>query len=333
MQIYTFLLLLLTACSIPIYTHNKILLLTFAYNKPEFIELQYKTFQQFLVDDYEFIIINDANEPTMFKQIVDTCNAYNLACINIPQEIHQRPYLDRPKGPFILSNYNSANARNCNVVQYALDTIDFSQFDIVALFDADLFLINKFSISEFLKDYELAGYDRLDFSLPRRSKSFLWIGLIFLNVSSSLQKNAFNVNCGYISKSVVDSGGYSNYYLELIKPKTYYFERIQVESFICNACKQEKKYRCNHNKEILQQNQFDEKQIQFIQDTPIDWGSGSETIGMETGRNLEFFLNRTFVHYQAASNYAPKSAIGIDMAQFHKDKTAAFQSFINLILD
>ncbi len=46
----------------------KVLLFTFAYNRPELIELQYKTFKKFLLDDYELIVINDAKSPDMIKQ-------------------------------------------------------------------------------------------------------------------------------------------------------------------------------------------------------------------------------------------------------------------------
>ncbi len=313
--------------------HAKVLLFTYSYNKPEFIELQYKTFNKFLLDDYELIVINDANNLEMQNQIMETCTRYNLRCINIPQEIHQRPYLDRPKGPFVLSNHNSANARNCNVVQYSLDILGFSHSDIIALFDSDIFLIKEFSITEYLQGFDLAGYDRLDFSLPRKSKSFLWIGLIFLKTNALLLKESFNVNCGYIGASIVDSGGYSNYYLEFIQPKIHYFEKIMVEDFICEPCKQEKNYRCKHNTKILKNKGLDDNLIRFIQDTPIDWGSGSSIIGMAAGRNLEFFLDNTFVHYQGASNYAPLSTLGIDMAQFHLDKTNAFKAYINIILN
>lgn len=38
------------------------------------------------------------------------------------------------------------------------------------------------------------------------------------------------------------------------------------------------------------------------------------------------------MHYRGASNYAPLPKQGIDMKQFHKDKTAAFEDFLETIL-
>ena len=44
---YIFGIVLLLTSSLP--TQAKVLIFTFAYNKPEFIELQYKTFKKFLL--------------------------------------------------------------------------------------------------------------------------------------------------------------------------------------------------------------------------------------------------------------------------------------------
>ncbi len=85
--------------------------------------------------------------------------------------------------------------------------------------------------------------------------------------------------------------------------------------------------------QILQENSFSQNIIHFIQDIPIDWGSGSKELGMHKGRNLKFFLDNTVVHYRGASNYAPKSALGIDMDQFQFDKTKAFEKFLKNILN
>lgn len=309
----------------------KVIVFTYSYNRPEFIEIQYKTFKKFLKDDYELIVINDANNPELADQISDTCHTYHLRCIKIPQEIHERPYLNRPDGVFFVSNHQSPCVRNCNVVQYSLDMLGVHHSNIVALFDADLFLIKEFSITQYLKGYDVAGFDRApEYAPPRNKKNFLWIGLIFLNFGTMQQKTAFNVNCGYIDEIVMDSGGYTYYYLH--QAQVAYFDKLRIDQFICQDCKKQRSYRCIHNTRTLQKNGFTNNVIQLIQNTPIDWGSGSKELGMHRGRNLEFFLNNTFVHYQGASKYASLSAHGIDMEQFHYDKTKAFECFLRAIL-
>src|SRR5271156_2071886 len=76
-------------------SHAKILIFTYAFNRPEFIEFQHKTFQKFLKDEYEFIIFSDAKTDSQHKEIESVCFKYDLKCIRIPQEIHDRPYLER----------------------------------------------------------------------------------------------------------------------------------------------------------------------------------------------------------------------------------------------
>jgi hypothetical protein len=77
---------------------SKILLFTYSYNRPDFIKIQCKTFKKFLEDDYEFVVFNDARDQNMEQKINQTCTRYGIRCIRIPQEIHDRPYLQRWPG-------------------------------------------------------------------------------------------------------------------------------------------------------------------------------------------------------------------------------------------
>ena len=52
---------------------EKILIITHAYNRPEFIEIQHLTFQKFLADEYEFVVFNDAPTDAMANQISKAC--------------------------------------------------------------------------------------------------------------------------------------------------------------------------------------------------------------------------------------------------------------------
>ena len=207
---------------------GKIYLFTYAYNQPDFIEIQYKTFKKFLKDDYEFIVFNDASEAEMASQIVAMCQKYDIRCIPIPQEIHEIPYLDRPKESN-LAKYNWPNVRNCNVVQYSLDMIGIYHDDIVALFDSDLFLIKEFSIRAFMKKNNIAAvmrpcYDQWwkhtcnEFHPGIEPFNYMWIGLAFLNMPLLEDRAAINFNCGFVHDTIkVDSGGYTHYYLDKTK--------------------------------------------------------------------------------------------------------------------
>lgn len=326
-SLFLILFLLIKICGM----QAKVLICTFAYNRPDFIELQHTLFKKFLRDDYEFIVFDDSVDATLTAAINAVCTTHGISYIKIPQEIHARPYLHRFPKPAWFARYHNGSVRNCNVAQYALDTIGFDHDDLVILFEADVFLIKEFSFREYMQNCTLAGYDRcVEYNDPRRKLPFLWIGLIYVNVNALPNKYAFNVNCGQINDINIDSGGHLHYYLKKIEKKQIkLFDKIRVEQLACKQCETQKNYRCTHNTATLQAKGFDAATIQFIQEVPIDWGSGSKS--SLSKRNLEFLHNNCFIHFYGASGYAMYSPY-CNIKQLHKDKTEAFERYITMLL-
>lgn len=316
----------------------KVLLFTYAYNKPEFIELQYLTFKKFLQDEHELVVFNDARDPVLFMGIEQMCKKYNLQCYTIPQEIHAMPFTDKPAYLthdllWIINEYQAPSVRNCNVAQYSLDNYGFESNDIVALLDSDLFLIKEFSIEKYMKDHVLAGYDRI-VEHPEKGTDthYLWIGLIFMNTAIMPNKNMFSLNCAFCNNVLLDSGGQTHYYIkENPTVSVKYFNKLLISRFHCKKCKQNKNYRCTHNTSELAKLGFNDETIRFIQDVPLD-NTGvprpDSLVGV-ANRNIEFYLNNTFVHFAGASGYASAAAGKFNVQQFYKDKTDAFLKFIN----
>src|SRR5690348_14973933 len=94
----------------------QVMIFTYAFNRPDFIEIQHKTFQKFVQDEYTFIVFNDANNEQMARAINETCQKLNIVPIRIPQDIHQRAYLNRWPGEI----FNHPTIRNVNAVMYSL---------------------------------------------------------------------------------------------------------------------------------------------------------------------------------------------------------------------
>ena len=136
---YFFILLCLT-----LFNHNglvasgNVLIMTYSFNRPDFIEIQDKTFKKFLKDDYTFVVYNDARDEEISNQIIETCNRLNLQCIRIPQAIHDAPYLQR----WPCEDNNHPSVRNSNVVQFSLNTLGFDHDGIVMIIDSDMRLNN-----------------------------------------------------------------------------------------------------------------------------------------------------------------------------------------------
>ncbi len=280
----------------------KVLIFTYAYNRPDFIEIQHKTFKKYLKDEYEFIVFNDARNHNMENQINHMCTHYGIRCIRIPQEIHSRPYLQR----WPSENYNDPAVRNCNVVQYSLNKVGFDHDDIVALLDSDLFLVKEFSIRTYMQGQPVAGVHQ---SRATGRIRYLWIGLIFLDMAILPDKRTINFNCGRVHGVSVDAGGHSHYYLERHPniPVKYLNQRYPYV-FHCDNCKRSNASFCRHNNQLLRDRGFDDIWIKFIQDGP---------------RDMEFYQNEHFVHYRAGSNWNNLSQA------YHNQKTQILRNFIN----
>lgn len=284
---------------------EKVLIFTYSYNRPDFIEMQHKTFKKFLRDDYEFVVFNDAPATNMAAQIDHKCAELGIRCIRIPQYIHNLPYLQRWKG----EDYNHPAVRNCNVVQYSLNTLGFYHDGIVALFDSDLFLVKEFSITEYMQNYDVAGLPQ---SKDKGGKAveYLWIGLAFLKMNTMPNKTTINFNCGKADDVPVDAGGNSYYYLKN-NPNISVgrMNLMNLPIFLCSEC--QNAGWCPHNTVELEANGFSPHEIKFIQAGP--W-------------NTEFMLNRIFLHYRGGTNWDHKSG------DYHSGKTRIFNDFIDGIL-
>ena len=307
----------------------RVIIFTYSYNRPDFIEIQYKTFKKFLLDDYEFIVFNDATNPAMKQEIRDMCKTCHIQCIDIPQEIHS--HLNSIIAPNVL-----AAERNCNVVQYSLDLLGFKHDDILVLLDSDLFLINYFSIRKFLAGYDIASFLRKCSDSPRHNCKkihpnhptieYLWIGLIFLDMRTLPNKEIFNVHREPVlldnHKLInLDSGGYTYYYLrENPQVAIKRIQRINLKEMLCKQCIKQKNETCSHNTQSLLELGLSSQIINLTQTIPFDMREG------QSHRGVELFEGETFFHYKAGSNYTMQSQ------SFCERKLKIFNDFINTIL-
>lgn len=130
-------------------SYAKVLVITPVYNRPDFIEMQYKTFKKFLKDDYEFKVFNDADNPVMEQEIKNMCARYGVECIRVPQNRHNvNPLCYRAVASF----------RHGESLQFAFEEYAFKHDDIVLLLDSDVFLIHDLNVHEFMGDADVYGF-------------------------------------------------------------------------------------------------------------------------------------------------------------------------------
>ncbi len=252
--------LLLAACS----SHAKVLIFTCAFNRPDFIEIQHKTFQKFIEDDYEFVVFNDASNHNAEQHIKNMCDKYDIECIRIPPEIHNKPYLPRWPG----ENYHAPAVRNVNAVMYSLNTRGFDHDDILVMLESDVFLVKPINISQLMQHYDIAGR----FITPSKrigwigEITYLWHGLAFLNLKTMPNKRTITFNCGRVDNTPVDAGGQSYYYLRNNPEiKLFSFDHVFSNELKCDSCKNTNTPTCIHNTQELAKTGLDEHQITFFQ--------------------------------------------------------------------
>jgi hypothetical protein len=192
----------------------KVRILTFHCNRPSFIELQQRTLQKFMLDDYELIVFNDGATPEMEREIREACNRCGIQCIRFQPEWHytdplnqkilewlKDPHLESPcfgdivpseVTPEVIVKHGSA--RHCHLLQYAMDHYGYDHDDVVAVMDGDAFFIRKISLREKLKGLDILGMTR-----SVRGISYLWVPFI-----ACIPTNLPNLKDLQFNKAVID---------------------------------------------------------------------------------------------------------------------------------
>lgn len=306
----------------PCLIDSKILIITHNYNQPNFVEMQYTTFKTFMLDDFEYVVFNDAaKEPTAIE-IDNMCQKYGIRCMRVPQI--RRAVVPKHTFP-------QACTRHAQAFQYSMEALGFDHDDILMIVDSDMFLIKPFSPRTFLEGYDIAGAAwRLD------PVVYLWPGLIFLRMNVLPDKKTMQFFPGRIKDKSVDTGGYFYYYLEAHPDlKVLFFQEGRLfidrnlslyvsrpssngQRFLsghqmCNACRTSNARLCSHTKAVLQERNFDQRIIDSI-------------MSKKFPSNTEFMLNDTFFHYREGSGYLNRAA------SYYQTKYDQSKEFISMML-
>lgn len=290
-------------------TTEKVLIITHAFARPEFIEIQHKTFKKFLEDPYEYVVFDDAKTEEMSQQIKSMCALHDIRYIRIPQDIHTRPYLPRLPSEPLQRN----NVRHANNVQYSCDILGFDHEGIVVILDSDMFLIRPFSITQHMRDKDVSAYVK---TAPKGIRC-ICPALSILHMDKLPNRRSMNFNCGFAEGDVpVDSGGWTHYYFKqhpsvnvhevsVIKSEHLYCGRIEQSIPVDTHTPEHVK------RDTYQQHGFNEREIQFLLKQP---------------NTFEFYLDKYFLHYSDGSNCYNKTQ------DFHAHKARIFKEFIDAIL-
>ncbi len=206
----------------------KVRLLTFCYNKPQFIEWQYKMLKEYFLDDFELIVFNDAVSAELTQAIESTCQQLGIQCVRFEQHWHQthalnnylKGHLDSGrvyshlqfKPPRTLASISEQpSVRHCHVIQYALEQYGYMHDDIVAIMDADAFFIRPFSVRKELSSTDIVGIQR---SVQENNIEYLWV--VFAAFDPQKLPNLYDLrfHVDVIDDVLHDSGAHTYHYIK-----------------------------------------------------------------------------------------------------------------------
>lgn len=274
----------------------KVLIFTHSHSRPDFIELQDKTFKAFLEDEYEFVIFNDAPNPSLCNAIEQTCNKLNLRCIRIPQKLHQRPF--------------DPGARHIDGIQFSLNKIGFDHDGIVFMIDSDMFLFKPFSIAKYVGDSHLIGQETVRPHLGPVEVRYITPLLVFMNMNTLPNKKTLNFDGGIIKGHPCDVGGHIYYYLQ---------DNPSINMrFIPGYCVTE----------LAEKKTFAELRTFGLDDITANWIlSLKNHFDASDPHRLQLHGDNHFLHYVAGgSNWNNRSQA------YHEKKTRLINDFINQMI-
>lgn len=209
------------------HAYAKVRYLTFHYNKPEFIEYQYKTLKKFMLDDYELIVFNDARDPEYEKSIRETCEKFGIQSVRYQQEWHEEEPLNYKIAEWLkdpnIKNIHSfisthphdiakqPSVRHCHVIKYALEHFGYNHNDIVGLIDGDAFPIRPLSCRSLVSDCDIAGIQKR----PGNSSEidYLWVVFIIFDMRTMPKKEELNFDIALINNMIHDTGSETYHFL------------------------------------------------------------------------------------------------------------------------
>jgi hypothetical protein len=158
-------------------------------------------------------------------------------------------------------------------VQYSLDTLGFDHQGIVAIIDSDMFLIRPFSIEQYMRGYDLAGYPQ-----SRKHIEYIWNGIVFFDMQTLPDRKTINFNCGPIDGIGLDVGGQTyRYFQSHPNLRLKFMDGMYLK--------------LDHQ---ISQREASDPNLYFLLN--------------KNPNNIEFFLDYSFFHYRGGGNWDHKSS-------------------------
>ncbi|MFA6094594.1 MAG: glycosyltransferase [Candidatus Paceibacterota bacterium] len=182
-------------------------LITVAFNSADIISIQHTYLQNFLADNFVYIIIDNSNDKAESKKIKILCEKNKILNIKIP------------RNPFSGKDSSKSHGLTLNWIYHNI--VQSLHLKFFGFIDHDIFPIKKTEILSKLKNAPFYGHIQ-----ERSEKWYLWPGFCFYN-NDYLQKLRIN----FLPENGMDTGG-GNY-----TPLYKSFDKNKIEKLITKYIK------------------------------------------------------------------------------------------------
>ena len=194
-------------------------LYTFTFNKIDFIELQYRSFQKYLKEDFIFTVFNNAafgqeRAGGNYDKINAECRRLGIPVLDI--QFDQKTANDCQAMETAIRVFNSGGSYTCANVAHAYafywawKNVISKDKDPVCILDFDMFMVSPTKLTDRLKDHEMCFVPQGKPNLPA---DYIWPGFVLFDMSKLPEPETMNWWCGSINGSAVDVGGHTCLYL------------------------------------------------------------------------------------------------------------------------
>jgi hypothetical protein len=278
---------------------NKIKVVTTVASWPEALQLQKLSLSKYMLEPFELIGVIDTPkdpgpynlwDPNLRNKAIAIAESVCERIIVVPEEVHKNraTIFSETKE---LSGTN-ANLRASDSLQFAFNLEILNSGSRVLILDNDMFPIAQFSWDE--KMYEKFCRSVIHTSSSRyrkRSVSYLWSGLMFIDSAQIPFKEIWSFDCGKINGVKVDVSGHTYYWYEKIKQNGLVkrFEPI------------------NHYPSL----QWGEANLTSVFSKAISKYIIEDQRNVNNQYYTEFY-DQTFLHFRAGSNWNKEPALTVE---------------------
>lgn len=218
---------------------------------PHLIRLQKKSLDLYMESPFEYYVYGgDAPEGSNFmsmwnynvnEEIERVAIEVGAQFRKIPREIHSNRRLLFPYTGEIQAG--TVNSRNADALQFIFrDAIHFCSNNILMLLDADMLLVNKINVTEYIQDYDAVGLQQgrtFENAGIKVSINYLFTGPSIFDMKRLPGKydidfnwgNSFKIpEYGYSDKITVDTAGYTYKWLIKHNPKVKWLSHGSLTS-------------------------------------------------------------------------------------------------------